>query len=180
MLDTLDELNIPTDSSVPDHSLLLWEYTTDNTLENRHQTLLLDNRTDQHNKKPKSFRGQQGKPIFKSKGTDEKAIDQLIEELDDLTLSDTMHALDTQLQRNYNAFYSLIENAIKNKKTHHRSYKKLWWNNDLDSLRKELRTLQSKWSRSTEPTDRLNHLKDHKNKQQRRFNQSSRNAKRKY
>ena len=29
MLDALDELNIPTNSSVPDHSLLLWEYTTD-------------------------------------------------------------------------------------------------------------------------------------------------------
>ena len=41
-----------------------------------------------------SFGGQQGKPIFKSKGSDDKAIDQLIKELDDLTLSDTMHALE--------------------------------------------------------------------------------------
>ena len=59
-----------------------------------------------------SFGGQQGKPIFKSKGSDDKAIDQLIKELDDLTLSDTMHTLDTRLQRKYNAFYSLIENAF--------------------------------------------------------------------
>ena len=107
MLDTLDELNIPTNSSVPDHSLLLWEYRTDHILEDRHHHSLQVNRTNQHNKMPRSFWGQQGKPIFKSKGTDEKAIDQLIKELEDLTLSDTIHALDTQLQRNDNSFYSL-------------------------------------------------------------------------
>ena len=107
MLDTLNELNIPTDSSVPDHSLLPWEYRTDHILEDRHHHSLQDNRTNQHNKMPRSFWGQQGKPIFKSKGTDDKAIDQLIKELDDLTLSDTMHALGTQLQRNYNSIYSL-------------------------------------------------------------------------
>ena len=90
-----------------------------------------------------------------------------------------MHALDTQLQRNYNSYYSFIENAFKNKKTHHRSSKKPWWNNDLHYLRKELRTLQSKWNRSTEPTDRLNLWKDCKYKQC-RFNQSTQNAKRKY
>ena len=90
-----------------------------------------------------------------------------------------MHALDTRLQRNYNSYYSLIENAFKNKKTHHRSSKKPWWNFDLASLRKELRTLQSKWNRSTEPTDRLNLWKDYKYKQ-RRLNQSTQNAKRKY
>ena len=73
-----------------------------------------------------------------------------------------MHALDTQLQRNYNSYYSLIENAFKNKKTQHRSSKKPWWNNDLHYLRKELRTLQSKWKRST---DRLNLWKDCKYEQ---------------
>lgn len=38
-----------------------------------------------------------------------------------------------------------------------------WWNNDLDSIREELRTLQSKWNRSTDPTDRLSLWKDYNN-----------------
>ena len=60
ILDTLDELNIPTDSLVPDHSLLLWEYRTDDTLKDRHQNSMQDSRTNQHTKMPRSFRGQQG------------------------------------------------------------------------------------------------------------------------
>ena len=72
-----------------------------------------DNRTSQHDKKSKSFGGQQGKPIFKSKINEEKAIDHLIKEQDDLTLSETLHTLHTRLQINYNFFYSHIENAYK-------------------------------------------------------------------
>ena len=41
MLDTLDELNIPTNFSVPEYSLLLWEHITDDTLEDRHQNSML-------------------------------------------------------------------------------------------------------------------------------------------
>lgn len=36
-----------------------------------------------------------------------------MKELEDLTVNDAMHALDTLLQRNYNYFYSLIENETR-------------------------------------------------------------------
>lgn len=48
ILDSLDELGIPTDSSVPDHSLLVWE-----------SRIVANNRTNEHNEKSKSFQDQE-------------------------------------------------------------------------------------------------------------------------
>ena len=151
MLNLLDELNIPTNSSVPDHSLLLWDYITKDNLAEGHQFNRLQGGTV-NEKQPKSFRGQQGKLTFRTNGDEEKALDKLSNELEDLTHQGTLHIPNTMVQSNYNSFYCLIETVFSNQKTHHRSSKKPWWNAELDSLRKELRQLQSKWNRAKYPS----------------------------
>ena len=71
MLDVLDELNIPTDSSVPDHSLLLWNYISKDILTEGH--LVNRSQGSRTNKnQSKSFRGQQGKPVFRTNGDEKK------------------------------------------------------------------------------------------------------------
>ena len=64
MLNVLDELNIPTDSSVPDHSLLLWNYRSmDNWAEGHPFLRSQGSRTNMNQSKP--FCSQQEKLILR-------------------------------------------------------------------------------------------------------------------
>ena len=97
MLNLLDELNIPTDSLVPDHSLLLWDYRTKDNLAEGHQF----NRSQGsrvNETRPNSFCGQQGKHTFRTNGYEEKALDKLSNEFEDLTHQGMLHISNTMLQ----------------------------------------------------------------------------------
>ena len=182
MLNLLDNLNIPIDSSIPDHSLLMWEYSPKYTMlseshKNSTQTLQ-GNGTTNNVLQPKSFRIQNGRHIFRPDSDSEENIDKLIKELEDLA-NHNMDISDTRLQNNYSSFYHLIEREFSSHKTHYRSSKKPWWNYELNSLRKEVRLSQNDWNRSKNTPDKMRFWQRY-GEQQRKFNQCIRKAKRKF
>ena len=173
MLNLLDDLNIPIDSSIPDHSLLMWEYSPKYTMlseshQNSTQTLQGSGTTN-NVLQPKSFRIQNGRHIFRPDSDGEENIDKLIKELEDLA-NQNMDISDTRLQNNYSSFYHLIEREFSSHKTHYRSSKKPWWNYELNSLRKEVRLSQNDWNRSKNTPDRMRFWQRYREKQ-RKFNQ---------
>ena len=140
ILDLADYFAIPTDSSMPDHSLISWKYSCDLDCTANDKSLPSKNTTTK-NKSHGTFRCTPGKSILDSS---RKALDTLIKELENLATYKCNGAQSTAaaLENNYTKFYSVIEKEFNNHKTHHRSTRKPWWNDELDTLRKDLRQAQ--------------------------------------
>ena len=174
VLDLIDYYSIPTDSSMPDHSLLTWQYCNGNTPAEK-----MTSNTITRDQTQRAFRCKPGKPVLKPNGDLDKALDILIRELDEYTTHNYSPTAETGLEDNYGKFYAVIEKAFKNHNTHHRSSRKPWWNAELDSLRKDLRQAQKEWSKSSHQPDKTVLWQRYKQKQ-RVFSLCIRKEKRNY
>ena len=179
VLDVLENVSIPSDSLMPDHSLVCWEYTYTDLLLNRlsQQMCGAQLKSICHVKKYSRILN---KPLFKC-DTLEHLLEELITELDSLTPSGNIDNKSNKLFRNYSTFYSIIENEYSNHrtKTHHSSSRKPRWNSDLDTVRKELRLTQKAWTTEQNREEKRKLWQKFKT-EQRSFNLYTRKAKRRY
>ena len=178
VLDILEYYSIPSDSPMPDHSLVCWECTYPELMPNKASPQRLNSaKLLPH---VPIYRRDVNKPLFNSNHP-VQVLEELITELDSLTISSDTNNEGNDLIENYSAFYSLIKNEYHNHstKTHHRSSKKPWWSSDLDSARKNLRLIQKEWT-VEQNTEKKHKLWQKFKKEQRRFNLSTRKAKRQF
>ena len=180
VLDVLESFSIPTDSSMPDHSLICWEYICPELPPNL--TPAQPSTCDQPNMitPSKKYRRDPNKPLF-SCDMSLNTLDKLTKELDLLDTCSDSKSNSNELLKNYTTFYSLIENEYHNRgtKTHHSSSRKPWWSPTLESARKNLRKIQKAWTREQNREEKLRLWEKFK-KEQRNFNHSTRKAKRHY
>ena len=165
VLDVLESFSIPTDSSMPDHSLICWDYICHELPPN--VTPAQPPNNGRPNLKPhsKKYRRNPSKPLFKC-NIALSTLKKLTKELDLLnTFSDTEVKSDKLLD-NYTTFYSLIENEYHNHgtKAHHSASRKPWWSPALDT---------TVLARSLSSGEKFK-------KEQRSFNHSTRKAKRQH
>ena len=128
---------------MPDHSLVCWECTYPELMPNKASPQRLNSaKLLPH---VPIYHRDVNKPLFNSNHP-VQVLEELITELDSLTISSDTNNEGNDLIENYSAFYSLIKNEYHNHstKTHHRSSKKPWWSSDLDSARKNLRLIQKR------------------------------------
>ena len=181
MLNLIEHLPMNVDSSIPDHSLLLWKYNLQEAVMNVNWSQLVNNdSTTGKTKQVKGLQCQPGKPLFKPDSKKEQALEALIQELDILIQQESTEQMQKDyLENNYNTFYSIIESEFAKGKSHYRSTKKPWWNVELEALRKELRESQNNWIKTNNPSEknRLWHIYKNRQKQ---FNQCIRRVKRKF
>jgi len=147
MLDLLEDFSIPIDSSVPDHSLLCWDYGLEHRIVADQLSQCSNPQITLNHSNRGPIRYKTGMTIFKRNSYQKCRMDSLTTELETLTkVSPTCLTAD-KLETNYNNFYSLLEEQFNNCGCHHRSKRKPWWNEELGKLRKDLRDSQNKWIR---------------------------------
>ena len=97
----------------------------------------LNTRTVEHHNEP-PIQCRSGNLMYKQNGDYNRHIlDYLIRELENFATWSHAQPTPDRLQDNYNKFYSLLEDQHGNRKTHHRSSRKLRRTDELDTLRND-------------------------------------------
>ena len=176
VLDLLEEYSIPTDSSMPDHSLLCWDF----RLEQHELVEVPPQHSMPTSQDRPPLRCKPGSAAFKmNSDANRQVLDSLTRDLNSFTNCSPAQLTTDRLEDNYSKFYTLWVEQFGNHRSHHRSNRKPWWNDELSTARKELKNAQKDWIRCQDQLDKKNLWQCYKTKQ-RCFNLKIRKEKRKF